>query len=369
MAHDIAKIDGIDAMFCVGERDAAWHLLGQRTKDAATWQDACRLAGLNWPVVLNKMYTRVPKGSQVKEGTVWEVPEQMAVWRMSQQPAILGTVGSDYGVIQNSEAFDFVDTLLQAHDGAHYESAGALGKGERIWVMARVPGADIHITGTKDVSRSYLLVAMGHAGIMSFIAKLCTERVVCANTLAVALGQAGTICRIRHTSQASGRLAEAKQIAPSIIRDAKMLETKLNLLARRRMTKDTMVNVLNRLFPENKETARQGKRDALLTKVLELFERNDGDAIPEIRGSAYNLLNAVTEYTDHFRPVRMTGSVQGMTQGQVRAQGAVFGTGDELKTRALICLLEETESCPEMSARVPDLRGDDWTKALGISNL
>jgi phage/plasmid-like protein (TIGR03299 family) len=345
MAHNIATIDNQSAMFCVGGRDAAWHKLGQRTNGAATWQEAMQLAHLDWPVVEQDMYVRTPG-----TGEVIKVQDYKSVWRGNGSPAQLGVVGSDYHVIQNAQAFDFVDSLLQAQDGAHYESAGALGKGEKIWVMARVPGADIRIAGTDDLSKTYLLVATGHTANLSYVAKLCTERVVCENTLHVALGQEGALCRIRHTSGAGQRLDMAKRIAPSIVTDAKTLEGKLNLLAARRMTKDSMVSVLNRLWPENKDTDRQGRRDAVLTKVLELFESNDRNAIPSIRGTAYNMLNAVTEYTDHYRPVRMTSGVQGMTESAVRAQNAVFGAGESLKTSALTVLLEETKSNPAATA-------------------
>ena len=346
MAHNIATIDGANAMFCIGDRKAAWHELGQRTDGAATWEEAMRLAHLDWPIVEREMYVRTPGN----EKNVVKVEGYKAVWRGNGSPAQLGVVGEDYHVIQNAQAFDFVDALLQAQDGAHYESAGALGLGEKIWVMARVPGADIRIAGTDDISRTYLLVATGHTANMSYVAKLCSERVVCENTLNVALGQEGAICRIRHTSNAGARLDAAKRIAPSIVVDAKALETKLNLLAARRMTKDTMLAVLNRLWPENKETDRQGRRDTVLTKVLELFERNDGNAIPSVRGTAYNMLNAVTEYTDHFRPVRMTSAVQGMTESAVRAQNAVFGAGESLKATALSVLLEETKANPLVAA-------------------
>lgn len=363
MAHNIAKIDGQNAMWCVGDRQAAWHHLGQRTPDAQTWEQAMTLAKLDWPVVEREMYVRTPGN----DSAVVKVEGYKSVWRGNGSPAQLGVVGSDYHPIQNAQAFDFVDSLLQAQDGAHYESAGALGRGEKIWVMARVPGADIRIAGTDDLSRTYLLVATGHCANLSYVAKLCTERVVCENTLTVALGQEGAVCRIRHTSGAGDRLAAAKRIAPSIVADAKALESKLNLLASRRMTRSSMLAVLNRLWPENKDTERTGRRDNVVARVLELFERNDADAIPSIRGTAYNMLNAVTEYTDHFRPVRMTSAVQGMSESAVRAQNAVFGAGDSLKVGALTALLEESENMPGLAAAGEHVTlSGDWLKAMGV---
>lgn len=105
MAHNIAKINGKDAMFCVGDRAAAWHHLGQRTPDAATWQEAMEMACLNWPVVLKDLYCR-DTNNEVKQAEGYK-----AVWRGNGSPALLGIVGDGFQPIQNAQAFDFVDAL------------------------------------------------------------------------------------------------------------------------------------------------------------------------------------------------------------------------------------------------------------------
>lgn len=356
MADNLATIDGKVAMFCVGDRDAAWHRLGQRTGEACTWKEARNLASLDWPIVLTDMYTRLVDALGMPTKTVVKVDGYKEVWRAGNDPRQLGVVGADWTPIQIDAAFDWMDSMLQAHNGAHYESAGALGNGEKIWVMARVPQTDIVIRGTDDVSKGYLLATTGMAGNASFIGKQCKKRVVCDNTLTIALGEdCGTMLKIRHTKNANQRLEMAKRLSPALIADSKALEDKLNILAIRKMTKDTMLTVLNRLWPENPnkdvENARNGRRDAVLAKVLELFESNDGNKIPEIRGSAYNLLNAVTEYTDHYRPVRQTSTVKGLSDDVIRAQNAVFGAGDTLKTAALDVILECTAQNPTREIR------------------
>lgn len=340
MAHDIARINGIDSMFAVGGREAAWHQLGQRINQAATWEQAIKLANLDWQVKKQDLYAR----ALVAPFAPFKVPDTQAIIRDTDS-AYLGCVGTGYEPIQNREAFDFMDAVIGERGGAHYETAGALGSGERIWVLARVPGADIRIHGTDDVSRGYLLVATAHDGSMSYLAKLCAERVVCANTLAVALGESSkAVLRIKHTRSAKDRLALAQKLLQGVVKDADALSARLNALAQRRMTKDTMVNVMNRLFPENKEAQSDTRRMNLVTKVLELFESNDGNAVPQIRGTAYNLLNAVTEYTDHFRTARLTSGRDSVDKA--RAEAALFGTGDRFKSDALVAVLEETEACP-----------------------
>lgn len=130
-----------------------------------------------------------------------------------------------------------------------------------------------------------------------------------------------------------------------------------------------MLAVVDRLFPASKdEGARTGRRDAIVLKVLELFESNDANAIPQIRGTALNMLNAVTEFTDHFRTARITDARAGMTVQQARAENAIFGTGDRLKGDALVAVLEETAANPahDLSLVIPDLSGPDWAKMLGL---
>ena len=337
MAHNIYNDGTKDCMFVVGAREDAWHLLGQRCDKAATWEQAVELSGLNWKVYKQRNYARQPASGKVVE------TDSYTVFRDSDN-AQLGTVGPEYTVKQNRECFQFVDTLMEANGGAHYDSAGALGNGSRIWCAVRVPKADIAVTPT-DKHESYLVFTTAHDGSMAHTAKLTTVRVVCQNTLNSALSSEGAMFRVKHTAQADVRLDRAKQLMTGITVDAQALETKLQQLARRKMTRESMVTILNRLFPAPKEQdANTTRRENVLTEVLNLYSSNDNGAVPEIAGSAYNLLNAVTEYTDHYRSARITDSRQGMSQPQARAENAVSGTGDRLKNSALAVIDEVTGS-------------------------
>jgi phage/plasmid-like protein (TIGR03299 family) len=373
MAHNIARIDGQDAMFCVGNREAAWHHLGQRTGTVVTWAEAMKLAKLDWQVMLKDSYSRNPITQVVTkdEGSC-------AVWRYSDtEQRQIGNVGPDFQLIQNEQQFQFVDALLQAANGAHYETAGALGNGETVWCLARIPGADWTITGTKDQHKTYLLVANGHVGNMAYVYKLVDERVVCENTFHVAMGENGAVGRIRHTKSAAARLDQARVVMPSLVVNAQALGEKMNALAQRRVTKASMVAILDKLFPENKDTENQGRRLSTLTKVLELFDHNDDNAIPEIRGTAYSLLNAITEFTDHFRSARITEGkkAQGQTVVQARAEGALFGTGATLKSSALAVIDECTKDAPVQTlghvlGKTPEagFNDKDFLQQLGIKS-
>ena len=119
------------------------------------------------------------------------------------------------------------------------------------------------------------------------------------------------------------------------------------MLAQRKMTRDSLKSILDRLFPAPKEKdASQTRRENVLADVLSLYESNDKNAIPSIRGTAYNLLNAVTEYTDHYRSARITDSRKDYSVDEARAENAVLGTGERLKSQALDVILEDTAGNP-----------------------
>lgn len=365
MAHNIYNDGTRDCMFVVGDRDAAWHRLGQRTPNAVNWEQAMVLAGLDWQVIKQQNYARNPKGDVVPV-TSW------SVFRSSDN-AELGTVGPDYVVKQNADCFKFVDTLLEANGGSHYDSAGALGNGARIWCAVRVPKADITVAGD-DKHESYLVFSTSHDGSLSHTVKLTSVRVACQNTLQASLSDAGAMLRVKHTRNADARLQDASRLMTSVTVDAKALEAKLNTLAQRRVTRQSMVTILNRLFPQSETVSgTTTRRDNILTDVLSLYESNDRDAIPGIRGTAYNLLNAVTEYTDHVRTARITDAKpDGYTLAQARAESAVTGSGDRLKSQALAVIDEVTTDAPSHSTEVrvtglPTFMSDsDFMRALGI---
>lgn len=343
MAHNLAEINGKVAMYVVGGVEAAWHHLGQRTENAVNWETAMQLAGLNWDVILRPVFARNPLG------TVVQLPAN-GVFR-STDGANLGVVGTDYQPIQNKYAFDFVDSLLEAENGAHYESAGALGNGERIWCLARVPNADFNVLGT-DPHQMYVLFTTSHDGTMSASAKLTDVRVVCQNTLTSALAGSGAVARVRHTKNAERRMEQCKRMMQGVAQDAKSLADKLNLLAQRKLTRESLTSVLDRLFPKPAPNQNQTRRENLIGDVLALYESNDNNAIVEVRGTAYNLLNAVTQYTDHKRTARITEdrAAAGYTLDKARAENALFGTGETLKSAALATLIELTSDAASVNA-------------------
>jgi len=335
MSHDIATINGQHAIVTATDRNGLpWHRLGQTVDSALTWQDAYQKAQLDWTVEKKQLLS--PEGNPVPAWGIFRSGE-----------TFLGAVGDRYEPIQNKDAFEWVDTVLQAENGAHYESAGALGNGERIWATARIPH-DIRIDGTDDVSKSYLLFATSHDGSLSTICKLTSIRVVCNNTLTAALrGVDKSAIRIKHTVSAKQKLEDAKVLIQQAGVNIQNLNEKLNELAKRKVDGTIAKNVFARVF--GKDWAESTRKTNKAAQIAELFERNDNNAFPEIRGTAFNLLNGFTEYADHYSSVRKT-SGRGETE-QVRVENALFGSAEKLKQDALDAILEATEHAPRRSKK------------------
>lgn len=309
-------------------RKSAWHNLGDVIGDYFSIDDILVDGKLGWTVSKRQLeYDGILLDAWGTFRDDKELPD-----------AFLDTVGPDYTVIQHSEGLKFLDTLVQGKGNAHYETAGALRGGRIVWGLINL-GAVAGIKGTDDITNSYLLFKTGHDGSMSYDFRCCNERVVCANTLNIALSEGTTAFKVRHTKNYADRISEAESLLARYDATLTGFNEKINFLADRFVNKDTLVSVLDRLFPSDENGNRSTRSENNIKKVLQNFENNDGNAIPIIRGTAYNLLNAFTEYTDHDRSVK-GGSIRN------RAESAMFGSGDVFKSNAFKTIMKEADSMP-----------------------
>ncbi len=341
MAHNISvnETTGRHELFTVRP---AWHKLGQIVTEAQSWQEAMELAGLNWTV--SKRGLLSPDGSIISAWGIFRDDRTEAT-------GFLGAVGNNYTPIQNRYQFDFVDSLIEVENGAHYESAGALGKGERVFCLARIPNADFNIAG-QDKHESYLLFTNTHNGTESARCFITTVRVVCQNTLNQAISKDGkSALRIRHSANAEAKLNDAKRLIRGTQQSIKSLNEKLDALANRRLTRDGLMSVIDRLFKKDEaeqktETGISKSSEKILSKILELYEDNDQNNFPEFKDTAYNFFNSYTRFIDHERPIRRTDAVAGKTDEYIRSASAMFGDPAQQKSEALEVILEATKGAP-----------------------
>ena len=237
MAHNLAQTkDGKAAMFYFGE--APWHKLGTKLENPATAAEAIEAAGLNYNVELVPLFTQagIP------------VPRRQGVIR-SDTNQILGTVGQGYTPIQNSEAFQFLDSVV-ADGGLRYHTAGALGKGERIWMLAKLPG-HIRVKNTEDITDKFLLLHNSHDGSSCLRVHFTPIRVVCQNTLAIAERNGrGQGIRIMHKGNLESKVHEAQKVLGLANRFYDDLQPKIDLLAGYIPTRDQLQQFFSTLYPD-----------------------------------------------------------------------------------------------------------------------
>ena len=329
MAHNLYQTaNGEHAAFYADR--GAWHGLGTVVQGAQTWEDARRLAHLDWLVEKQPLFDG--RGEKVNAWGIFR----------DDNGAFLGAVGKNYTPIQNEYAFDFVDSVLSSAKGAHYESAGVLGTGERIWCLARVP-YDFLVDG-QDAHKTFLLFTTSHDGSLAATCKLTSVRVVCQNTLTAAVAMNGSFCRVKHTQEAGRKLDAAKRLMGNAVTCAKDLEDKLTTLSHRMLDRKSYLAALDAIFPVPKDTKASSRRENMLSDVTRIFESNDSNAFPDFRGTAFNLLNAITDYTDHQRSVRSTDGLD-RNKSDLRREAALFGSGASLKESVLEVLYESTVDC------------------------
>ena len=207
-------------------------------------------------------------------------------------------IGKNYTIVQNLEAFDFFDTITQA-GAAVYETAGVLGIGEKIFVTAKMPDT-IRIAGTDDLTEVYVLLTSSHDGSGSIIAAVTPVRVVCQNTLNMALSNTINRVAIRHTSVVKDRLAEAHKvlgISKVFVQEANEC---FNHLSKKYVSDDAVKELIRNLFNEQERDSTRIKN--IEDAALECYFTGVGQE--KIIGTAWGAINGITFYLDHVKNYR-----------------------------------------------------------------
>lgn len=343
MAHNIhfnSVLGKFAAIF--GNGEAAWHNLGTVKSGLLTMEEIFTETGMDQMVVeVQPFFDAI--GNETGFHGVFRIDNGVC----------LGPCGEGYQVLQNAELFPWADSLIGMHNGAHYESAGVLGKGERIWALARVPSLDFIIGEDKNVA--FLLFVSSHDGSLATTTKLTYVRVVCENTLAMGLHDGKKAIKIKHTKNMKDRMETALRLFKGTQATAMNFQERIEFLANKSFTKEHVEKVLDSLFPKKEkvegEKVRDGKRNNILDEILELYNGNDENAFPEQAGTGYALLNAITNYVDHSKIVRNTSGNENIDRDALRAEQATFGTGATMKEQAFEIILEVAGTAPQAPYR------------------
>jgi len=288
-----------------------WHNVGTELDNPATGREAIEAAGLNFTVVKKPLIEVVEFNNPLDAGERWATVR-------TDTGDVLGIVGDAYEPIQNRDAFTFFDHLVRAEE-AIYETAGVIGRGERVWILAKLPGY-IKVHGNDIVSK-YLLLTNSHDGSSAVRVKLTPVRVVCNNTLTAALQGEGEV-HIGYTVSAAENMKQALSLLGLSNSLYQKLDTTFSHMAATRITDKQLLDYVRALIPDKEADKDNAKNQRIREAVLELYESGQGANLS--RGTLWCAFNRVTEYTDH----EMEGNPT------TRLESIWFGRGEQLKIKA-----------------------------------
>jgi len=300
-----------------------WHGIGTKLDKPATAALAIQAARLDYPIE-----------SEVTFDKNREKVDNVKLIVRQDTRNVLGVVSESYKIIQNRDAFGFFDSIV-GEGQAIYHTAGALGKGERIWIMAKLP--DDTIITKDDVVEKYLLLTNSHDGTSALRMYFTPVRVVCQNTLILSLHDARNGVSIRHVGDIKTKVTEARRVLGLAVNYYTKFSEDAHALVKYQMSKVELEAYFDYALRGKNAGSKEesgrflNERDALFN----LFEGGKGNKLEGVRGSAWCAYNAVTEYTDHYKTIRKLGDDQ-----TNRLKNIWFGTGALIKGRAYDRIME-----------------------------
>lgn len=306
MSSGIKEFDG---MFSVRERP--WHGLGVvLDKHPKNIEDAIKKAGLDWTVEQRPVYAAL---NDDDENLVVEPVEGYFANIRQDTNTPLGIVSKRYKPVQNSEAFSFLSSLFGSE--MHFETAGSLMNGRRVWVMMKIPDF-VEVGG--DAIGQYAFISNSHDGKSSVLLAVTPVRIVCQNTLNAGIRHAKRTYSIRHLGNPSMKLTEARHALDVTINYYEKFKGIGDALAQCKLTDRRVKNLIEKLIPidqsmkeraaRNREEAREAVKS--LYKYGTIIE--DGEWRLSTRpenapDTAWAFYNAATEYADWYRGEKKAG--------------------------------------------------------------
>ncbi len=315
MAHNLTLENGNAQMMYYGE--IPWHGLGTRLQKPATSEEAIVAAGLNWEVVKKPVYVKLDKRFQVKDTFAMVRKDK---WQKNECD-ILGVVGKNYTPVQNKDAFNFFDSIV-GDKKAIYHTAGSLSDGKIIWILAKLPGY-IRVVGN-DISEKYLLLSNSHDGSSMVQIKFTPIRVVCQNTLTIAMNKGETL-KVKHSRDVKDRLKQASELLGIVNEKYDTIERSFKNMARVQLNEKRLNEYVKTIFPDPVDELQYATVDNNREMVRELFEQGLGNNLPGVAGTLWAGYNAVTELIDH----KITKQNKDM-----RTKSIWFGNGYNVKQKA-----------------------------------
>lgn len=276
----------VETMFYT--REKPWHGLGTMVQEAPDSGAALELAGLDWQVIQRSIKTLDGIPIAGFKANLRDTDNR-----------VLGVVTDRYKVVQNGEAFAFTDELLG--EGVRYETAGSLQEGRRTWLLAKLPQRYI-ISG--DEITPYLVFMNSHDGSGSIKAAMTPVRVVCMNTLNLALSTAKRTWSTNHTGNIAGKLEDARYTLLYAEQYMSELGKAIDHMSRIKLSDRQVCEYIDALFPLVDQPTEQQKKNLLHMKEDLKGRYFDAPDLKHVGRNAYRFVNAVSDFATHAKPLR-----------------------------------------------------------------
>lgn len=278
----------VESMFYV--RQTPWYGLGTRVIEAPNSKNALKLAGLDWSVVQEPLITESGNRVEGFKANIRDVDGK-----------ILGVVTDRYKIVQNEEAFAFTDDLLGY--GVRYETAGSLFGGKKTWLLAQLPHE--YIIGGERIS-PYLLFSNSHDGSGAIKVAITPIRVVCNNTLNLALNTAKRSWSAIHTGNITEKMNEARHTLGLAEQYMEELGKEFEYLKAKKMSDSQVKEYIEILLPLDDEGSLQQKRNIQRLREDMKMRYFDAPDLKDLGNNAYRFVNAVSDFATHAEPLRKT---------------------------------------------------------------
>ena len=312
MAHNLEEQDGQVAFALRGK--PAWHNLANRIfnqdedVNTATMLEEAKLS--NWNVRLSPLTDHISES--------WnDVSDAHLVLRtnpFNQETDVLATVGKRYKVIQNEELFEFADAIHDANPECRWESAGSLKKGKVVFGTVDIPRTMVlDPQGANDETKLYLIVWTSHDGSVAVQAAITPVRVVCQNTLNLAMRNAKQSFKIRHTQSAEGRIQVARETLGLALGYFDEFELEAKALYSKSITDAEFSKLIQTIYPKPDKDVKGAlkKWENKVVLIDDLYHNSPTNT--NIKGTKWGAFNALTERLDYFRSGR--GNTESLMAG------------------------------------------------------
>lgn len=320
MTHEIEQDTNGNAYAFYARGLPAWHQLGTLLDGTPDVETACKLA---YPFELFKLDLEASVVDSNGNKSYAQVNNSKVIFRSDGKE--IATVGKDYELLQPWTSCNFFQPYLDS-GLVTLEAGMSLRDGTRLCFLAKIKDDEIEIL-PNDTVKAHLLVATSFDGSLPHIIKPTETRVVCANTLAIALGEKGSEWKFRHTKNIHTRIDEVQNNIQHVLIEHRKQAVGYKALARKQVTPKAMKTYIRNVFapdiPDSKLSTQMSNK---LISVEDLLESQRGlELVPAMRGTAWQAYNAVSEHLTHHAS----------REDDTRVNNMFFGQADTLNKRAL----------------------------------